>query len=1191
MSERWQLIDELFSAALERRPSERRDFLLEACAGDGSLLTEIESLLSSYDGAGVFLEDGPVVDLMDQSRVMAGRRIGAYRIVRECGHGGMAVVYVAERADDEYRKRVAIKMVRPGIDRDEILRRFRNERQALAALDHPNIVRLLDGGSTGEGLPYLVMDYVEGSPVDAYCDSHRLSIFDRLRLFRTVCDAVQYAHDNHLIHRDLKPSNILVTPQGVPRLLDFGIAKVLDPEGSQDSTLTRGNWRPMTPQYASPEQIRGEPITHATDIYSLGVLLYELLTGHRPYRLQRASSLEIERLVCAEEPEKPSTAASQIEESASDDDGTQTAVTPQLVSEARACEPEELRRRLRGDLDTIVMKALCKEAQRRYSSARAFSGDIERHLSGMPITARKATVAYRGGKFIRRHAESLVTAIFILAIVAGLGTWQARRLWKQRNMIQQPDTLHVRVRPSVAILGFKNLSNEQETAWVSTALSEMITAQLAAGEQLRAVPEDTVARTKVDLSLSDAESLGPEALMQVRQGVGSDFVILGSYLESGEAGRHEIRLDLRIEDTSKGETVLTVSEAGSERNLPELVSRVGSRLRQQFGLEQLSDVELAAVRTESPSNSEAIRFYSQGLARLRAFDALSARDLLGHAVASDPSFPLAHSAMARAWSALGYESNSQLEARRALDEASNLSREKHLLVEAGFYEVSKDWGKAIEAYQTLFSFFPDNLEFGLYLANAQSSGGAGKQALATIEQLRRMPKQIREDPQIDLAQALAAHSLADDKNTVDAAERAAMEGASEGARLLVARARSLQCRALANLGQARESSAACEEARRIFQEAGDLAGVVAALHATAEVPLNQGDLEQAKKYYLEALSIARRIGFERGVAAELGNLALIYAEQGDLAAAERTYQQATASARKVSDRRIMAVDLGNIGDLLRAEGRLTEAVAHYKEALALARQVGHKSSEAMDIQLIGNVVADQGDLPGALQMYQQALHILREIGERSNYATTLAAMGRALRQQGDSAGAAKAYDEALSIQQQLGEKGSAAETQLAMADLACDAGLSLQAESLAQAASQEFHAENERDWATLAEVLLSKSLYQQAKLDEARKAMARAMAVLGKGKNVMVRLPLEIENAYLLAAEKDASLGEQTARSAFAQASKLGFLSFQFEAALALGEIQMQGKNAAAGHARLSELENNARAKGFELIARKAAAM
>jgi len=253
MPEKWDQVKELFTLALERDPRERSSFLREACAGDDALRTEIESLLSSFEGAATFLEDSPAANLLsEKSRAMTGKRIGAYRILREIGQGGMAVVYLGERDDQNYRKQVAIKMVKAGIDTEQILQRFRNERQTLAALDHSNIVKLLDGGSSEDGSPYLVMEYVEGLPIDQYCDLHKLSLDDRLRLFREVCSAVQYAHDNLVIHRDLKPGNILIAKGGLPRLLDFGIAKLLNPEFTQAPLVTRTNWRPMTPGVRQP---------------------------------------------------------------------------------------------------------------------------------------------------------------------------------------------------------------------------------------------------------------------------------------------------------------------------------------------------------------------------------------------------------------------------------------------------------------------------------------------------------------------------------------------------------------------------------------------------------------------------------------------------------------------------------------------------------------------------------------------------------------------------------------------------------------------------------------------------------------------------------------------------------------------------------------------------------------------------
>jgi len=425
MPEKWDQVKELFTSALERDPEERSDFLRQACGADDSLRAEIESLLSSFDGAATFLEDCPAADLLAaQSRAITGRRIGAYRIIREIGQGGMAVVYLGERADQNYRKQVAIKMVKPGIGTEQVLQRFRNERQTLAALDHSNIVKLLDGGSSEDGSPYLVMEHVEGLPIDRYCDLNKLSIDGRLRLFRTVCSAVQYAHQNLVVHRDLKPGNILITKEGLPRLLDFGIAKLLNPECWQTPLVTRIDRRPMTPEYASPEQVRGDPVTSATDIYSLGVLLYEILTGHRPYQVDESSWREIERLVCESEPPRPSTRVGTDREHL------------KTTAEMRLAEPRELVRLLRGDLDWITMKALEKDPNRRYATASELSADIGRYLSHEPVSARPASAAYRARKYVRRHPIGVtVTAglVLLLAGFAGTQSFELRRIRRERD--------------------------------------------------------------------------------------------------------------------------------------------------------------------------------------------------------------------------------------------------------------------------------------------------------------------------------------------------------------------------------------------------------------------------------------------------------------------------------------------------------------------------------------------------------------------------------------------------------------------------------------------------------------------------------------------------------------------------------------------------------------------------------------
>lgn len=1154
MPHAWDEVKEILASALELRPEERTEFVRKATGGDQALFAEVESLLLHHDQADSLLENSPAARWLSfDPSALTGKRIGAYKIVRELGEGGMAVVYLGERDDEQFRKRVAIKMLRPGFYTAEIVNRFRNERQTLAALDHPNIVKLLDGGSTEDGLPYLVMDYVEGVPIDQYCSSHQLSPSARLQLFLSVCAAVRYAHQNRVIHRDLKPGNILITGDEVPRLLDFGIAKLLNPEFLQTPLVTRTEWRPMTLEYASPEQVRGEAVTEASDIYSLGVLLYELLTGRRPYSTVGRSRLEIERMICEQEPERPS--------------ATRSATVA--------------RRALEGDLDTIIMKALRKEPKQRYASVEEFTADIQRHLSGAPVLARSPTLSYRSGRFLRRHNESFATGAVGIILIGAIGAW----LWTKNS--RPVGAVAARVRPSVAVLGFKNLSGRADAAWVSTALSEMLTTQMAAGEELRTISGDTVAQTKIDLNLSDAEGIPAGALPRVRGNLGSGYVVVGSYLDSTEQGVNQVRLDARLENTASGETVVAASELGSENNLLDLAARTGARLRERLGLSKISDLESQAIAASVPSNGEALRLYSQGLGRLRAFDALAAQDLLTRAVAADSSYPLSHSALATVWSTLGHDPDARQEAKQALDAAGKLSREDHLLVEARYYETVKNWPKAIETFEVLVSFFPDSLEYRLDLAGAKTSGGRPKDAVNDLSEFTRSNPQAAEDPRIDLAIAQAGSAGGDSKLRRDAAERAASKAERQGARLLLARARSLECRALANLGENAKAGVVCDEARRIFAETGDRGELARALHSTAEVPLNQGDLAIASKLYQQSLAISREIGDQQGIGSELNNLALISAMQGDFATGLRMYDESFRSYQQAGDKPGMAAVTGNTGNLLRKQGKLADALAHYQKALAISNEIGHRSSAAQALTAIGLALADQGDLPGASNMFQQALSIQRDIGEKSNYASTLVSMGEVLRQQGDPRQARKLFDDALSTQQQLDEMGSAAETRLALAELDCDSGRPNEAEQLARSALEVFQKQNEPNSEIFAASVLSRSFLEQGKLEEAGRSLETRLKLAEQSSDVTTRLSLALAHANVLAASKNLAAAEGVARRVLAEAPT-DLFRLRLEASLTVAEIQIQGKNKTQGRARLGEVSKAAREKGFDLIARKA---
>jgi serine/threonine-protein kinase len=443
--ERWARVERLFDEVADMTPSDRAAHLAKACGADTELRTYIESLARSDMAKSSIMQDSirGVLELaMPETRSitdMVGERIGPYRVVRVIGSGGMGVVYLAERADEQYRQRVAIKVVRQRLVYPEIAERLVGERQILANLDHPNIARLFDGGTTADGTPYLVMEYIDGLPVDDYCDGRRLNINERLALFRTICSAVHYAHQNLVVHRDIKPTNILVTEDGVPKLLDFGIAKLLGAGGAAMDGLTRDGAVMMTPENATPEQVLNGPVTTATDTYALGVLLYRLLTGHPPYQIGD-SPREMALAICEQIPERPSIAVAR--ESVAPDPPARNGdnATPELISRYRSTSTEKLKRRLKGDLDNIVLVALRKEPARRYHSVNEFSEDVRLHLASMPVLAQPDSWRYRSEKFLRRHTVGVAMSTIMVALLVAFGvamTVQNKRIIEERDTAEE----------------------------------------------------------------------------------------------------------------------------------------------------------------------------------------------------------------------------------------------------------------------------------------------------------------------------------------------------------------------------------------------------------------------------------------------------------------------------------------------------------------------------------------------------------------------------------------------------------------------------------------------------------------------------------------------------------------------------------------------------------------------------------
>ena len=715
-------------------------------------------------------------------------------------------------------------------------------------------------------------------------------------------------------------------------------------------------------------------------------------------------------------------------------------------------------------------------------------------------------------------------------------------------------TSHAAVIPrrSVAVLGFKNLSGRSDQAWVSTALSDWLTTELSAGEQLRTIPAESVARMRIELSLPEVDSLGRDSLLRIGKNLGTDFVVVGSYAGLGKASGGQVRLDLRLQDARDGETIEAISETGTEAHLFDLVSQAGAHLRAKLGIEAVTRKEAAEVAVALPSHHDAARLYSEGLAHLRVFDALAARDSFEKAIAVEPDYALSHSALATAWATLGYDEKARSEARSASELSANLPRAERLLVEGRYREVSKDWEKAIEIYHALFEFFPDSLDYGLALAHAQVSGGKGKAALDTIEALQKLPPPLADDPRIDLAEGRAAESLGDFKRDLASARRAAEKAKALGASLLLAQAQVDQAWALDNLGPLDAAVAAAGEARGLFAAAGDRRGVAQAATVSAIALGLQGDTVGAKKVYEECLAIYHQIGDKNGVAVELNNIADQLLSLGDAVAARQTFEA----------------------------------------SLATYREIGHQDGIAMTKSNLGGVLLVLGDRSGAKRMYEDSLEICRRIGDRSKGAGDLAGLGNVFRAAGDMAAAQKYQAEAISEFEEIGDKSSAAEVEIGLAELQIDQGKAADAAVLARKAADEFEREKAPKDESVANAVLARALLSQGKVLDAKAAIERALVLSGKYHDREAELAVAVTAARVHAAAgtaPDRARAANHLQQVLTDATRTGFVSYALEARLALAEIETVSGDRAGGRSHLESLVKDANARGFVLIAQEAA--
>ncbi|MDX2032167.1 MAG: serine/threonine-protein kinase [Blastocatellia bacterium] len=622
--ERWQRIEEIFRTVVDRPTAEREALLTRVCGEDAELRHQVTSLLAC-ETADDFLR-GPIRDAArsltgETNDDLTGTRIGVYSITRLIGRGGMGAVYEAQRDDEQFQQQVAIKIIKRGMDTDFIRDRFLRERRILASLDHPLIARMFDGGTTPDGLPYFVMEYVDGEPITDYCRRAGLSVAERVRLFRAVLPAVQHAHQKLIIHRDLKPSNILITKDGAPKLLDFGIAKLLSPDPGETPTRTETGLRLMTPDYASPEQVRGHAAATTTDVYSLGVVLYELLTERRPYEFRTSLPAEIERAICETGIEEPSKVVARM-----------------------AGEPARRARRLSGDLDNIVMMAMRKEPERRYPSVEQFSEDLRRHLVGLPVVARKDTFGYRAGKFVRRNKAGVAILALLGVLVVAMAV-QAARIARERDRANQEAAAARAVTQSlVAMFEFADPGRSRGNVITARELldqgAERVVRELNDQPLVQARLMDTIGQLYQSIGFYDrAQPLLEESLRIRRRMLGPEHVdvaatlkhlgdvvnLKGDYAASEALFRESLAMRRRLLGNAHPDVAESLSSLGAllvtRGNYPEaeVLLREGLAIRRNlYGEEHTAVAEslnsLGRLLSDQGKLGDAASLYRQALA-------------------------------------------------------------------------------------------------------------------------------------------------------------------------------------------------------------------------------------------------------------------------------------------------------------------------------------------------------------------------------------------------------------------------------------------------------------------------------------------------------------------------------------------------------------------------------------------------
>jgi tetratricopeptide (TPR) repeat protein len=741
-------------------------------------------------------------------------------------------------------------------------------------------------------------------------------------------------------------------------------------------------------------------------------------------------------------------------------------------------------------------------------------------------------------------------------------------------------------RRPVAVLGLKNLGRPESKS-LSASISEILSSELAAGRYVLTVSTEDVARAKSELTLPDTDTYALDTLSQIRKRLGVDAIFVGSYRAVRDTESGNIELHLCLQYTTTGHTVCAAQEKGSAGNLGELIDKATGDLFAKVGLPAVTPTVEASVLASYPANVSVMKNYADGLQKLRLFDYVGARDALDKAVASAPDMALIHSALAEVWSNLGYDENAKEESGKAFELSQPLPREEKLLLEGRYHELNTEWEQAIQIYKTLWTFFDDQPEYGLKLAQAQISAGKGLDAYATVTQLRKLPAPAHDDPRIDMAEAAAASSLSNFKRELKADEDAASNASAQGATYLRAQALMDECWALYKLGEFDGADKACAAAETTFAFVGDKKDIARTKTRQADILSDQGKPEEALQLHQQALEYMREIGSQRDIAGALVNIANLKGDRGDFDGAQKNYEEAIRISRGLNDKNHLLDYENDLAVVFYSRGDFEKSKGTYVEVLALANQIDNRNGEALALMNVGSVQYLLGELQDAEKNIQAGLDISKELGTKSTIATSLEMLGDVRLALGDLSGAESNYQESRRIFEETGEKESLANSLVSLAGLELEEGSLSQAEELARLAAKECSAEQALDDDASANDKLVRALIAQNKLEEAKSVMQEVLK--SRVHDVTVGLSLTITEAWLEAKEGNGVEAKRHLDDTISRARSMGLIGYEFEARLARAEIELQEPDPQRATVDLKNLENEANAKGYRLIGQKAA--